>query len=45
MEYLFLGESKLLIGLGMVAIAAVCLGIMLRKRKLAPKDKKPHGRH
>ena len=35
MEYLFLGESKLLIGLGMVAVAAVGLGIMLRRKNPA----------
>ena len=44
MDFAFLGESKLLIGLGMVVIAAVGLGIMLRMRKPAPKDRATHGR-
>ncbi len=44
MDYAFLGESEFLIKMGIVAVAVVVLGIMLRMRKPAPKDRKPHGR-
>ena len=45
MDLAFLGESKLLIGLGMVAIAIVVLSIMLRKWGSALKDRTTDDRH
>ena len=39
MDYAFLGESEFLIKMGIVAVAVVVLGIMLRMRKPAPKDR------
>ena len=38
MDYAFLGESDFLIKMGIVAIAVVALGIMLRIRNPASKD-------
>ena len=39
MDYAFLGESEFPIKMGIVAVGVVVLGIMLRMRKPAPKDK------
>ncbi len=39
MDYAFLGESEFLIKMGIVAVAVVVLGIMIRRRKPAPKDR------
>ncbi len=44
MEFAFLGESKLLIGLGIVAVATVILGIMLKKWGPASKDRIADGK-
>lgn len=38
MDYTILGESEFLIEMGIVAVAVIILGIMIRRRKPAPKD-------